>query len=91
MSTLTNDIEATGMPLARSTEAQQHRACRVARVKKRGRPIELDMMIEDAGTLLVRKGTTAAWLAALPMIPQVVSRALDDPLFIGRLAMHSAC
>ena len=77
MSTLTKDVKATGMPLAHSTEAQQHRACQVTRVKKRGRPIELDMMIEDAGTLFVRKVTTAAWLAVLPMIPQVVSRTLS--------------
>ena len=46
-------------------------------------------MFEGAAkTLRGRKGATTAWLVALRILPQPVSRALDDPIIVRRLGMR---
>ena len=74
------------MSLARLRGCATTPRMQISREKERGCPIEFDLVFEGAvGTLLGRKGATAAWLVARRIIPQAVSRALDDAIVVRRV------
>ena len=91
MSTLTQDVEATGMSLARSMEAQQHRACKSVARKSAGAHLSSTWCSRMRREPSRERGASAAWLVPLRIIEQAVPPTLGDTIVVGRLGLRCLC